>query len=366
MNTIERALRTKNLLWYNFFMWLILCLIEIIKTISVSQSFSIEIELQWIIRWPISAYLTYWILSFFVFQLYASFRYLKSLRFFAFHGFSSLVFAIIHKVTSPIVGLLLERLFLGQETLPLDRVLTQIQHNWLELIVGITVYWALIIVLSGINFYRKFQDEHNKGLDLETQLVRSQLQSMKMQLHPHFLFNALNTISMMVRKEKKSEAVEMISNLGDMLRQSLTKEKRQFIALGDELILLKKYLSIETIRYKDRLDVEMNIDESLNNCLVPNLILQPIVENAFKHGISKNLGTSILRISTYKQDNKLHLSVFNSGSALPVGWEFHKNKGIGLLNTSTRLLKLYEDNVKFLINEKEDGVSVEIILPMKS
>jgi two-component system LytT family sensor kinase len=366
MNSVERTLRTKHLLWYNFTIWLVLCGAEILKTFSFAESFGFDFNMLWIIRWPISFYLTFWILSYFVFQVYISSRHLKSIQFIGLHLFTSIVFATLHKILSPVIALLLERLFYDEETLQLVNLRSSIQQTWFDIFLGIIVYWAIVVILMGINYYRKFQDEYHKVNELESQLVRSQLESMKMQIHPHFLFNALNTISMMVRKDKKEDAVNMISNLGDMLRQSLLKETRQFVTLKDEVLLLKKYLSIETVRYKDRLTVEMDMDESLYPHLVPNLILQPIVENAFKHGISKNLGSSVLKISSSKKNNMLHLQVFNSGSELPLGWEFHKNKGIGLLNTSTRLMKLYDDEVKFLIYEMEDGVSVEIILPLSN
>ncbi len=364
MNSVERALRTKNLLWYNFLFWMFLCAAEILKTFSFSENFGYDYDIIWIIRWPLSVYLTFWILSYFAFHIYITSRHLKSIKFIGFHALASVIFAALHKILSPIIALLLERLFYDVETLPLENLGSLIKLTWFDIFLGIAVYWAIVVILMGINYYRKFQDEYNKVIELESQLVSAQLQSMKMQLHPHFLFNAFNTISMMVRKGKKDDAVNMISNLGDMLRQSLSKETRQFVSLQEEILLLNKYLSIETMRYKERLTVEMDIDESLNHYLVPNLILQPIVENAFKHGISKNLGPSILKISTRKKNNMLHLRVFNSGSELPLGWEFHKNKGIGLLNTSTRLMKLYDDEVKFLIIEMDDGVSVEIILPL--
>ena len=186
-----------------------------------------------------------------------------------------------------------------------------------------------------------------------------------MQLHPHFLFNAFNTIAMMVRKSKQEEAIKMISSLSDMLRQSLSKETSQFVKLEEEIKLLKNYLAIESQRYKDRITINWDLDNSLNSFEVPSFVLQPIVENAFKHGISRNLGHSTLEISSRRSKNGIELEIFNTGSNFPENWEFQKDKGIGLANTSTRLMELYNKDIRFLITEKEDGVSVLLHLPVR-
>jgi len=366
MNSIERILQTKNLLWYNFLLWLGLCVFEILKTYSFSENFDLNFEWIYLIRWPVSVYLTFWILSFLVFRGFIATRAMSKKIFFITHSLSSIAIGILFQILYPLIGLLLERLFLETETKSINELWIMNVEILFDLLFGIAVYWGMIIVLLGINYYRKFQDQYARSIDLEKQLGITQLTSMKMQMQPHFLFNAFNTIAMMIRQKKNDEAVVMVSNLSDMLRQSLSKETDQFVKLGEEISLLEKYLAIESQRYKERLVVEWDLDKELNDFKVPSLVLQPVVENAFKHGISKNIEVSNLRIATRKVNGYIELEVYNSGKGLPENWSFEKSKGIGLRNTANRLLKLYREEFKFLINTKEDGVSVIILLPLKN
>jgi LytS/YehU family sensor histidine kinase len=169
---------------------------------------------------------------------------------------------------------------------------------------------------------------------------------------------------MMVRQGKGETAVGMISGLSDMLRHSLVNEPKQFVTLEEEIDLVEKYLMLESERYKDRLTINWEIDPSLSKLLVPSLILQPIVENAFKHGISKNIGKSILQISVKEEDQLLTLEVFNTGSYLPINWDINKNKGLGLANTINRLIKLYKKDYKIQITERDQGVAVLVKIPV--
>ena len=366
MDAIERTLQTKNFLWYNFLFWLGICVFEVFRTYAFSNSFGYYFEAGYLIRWPISVYLTFWLLSFLVFRGFIFTRNINVRSFIIIHIISSVIFGMAFWIISPLIGLLLERLFLESETVTAGNIWSTTADRVFDIVFGVLVYWGIMVFLIGISYYRRFQDQYAKRIDLEKQLGMSQLKSMKMQLQPHFLFNAFNTITMMVRQNRNKEAVSMITNLGDMLRQSLSKESIQFVRLEDEIDLLKKYLSIESERYKERLIIEWDLDEELSDCQVPSLVLQPIVENAFKHGISKNLDSSILKISTSKVDDTMVLEVFNTGSALPSNWNFQVDKGIGMANTSSRLLKLYKEDFKFLINEKENGVSVALHLPMSN
>ncbi len=365
MNTIEKALRTRHLLSYNFSIWFLLCFFEVIKTFSFTQQFDFQYDTNNLIQWPVSFFLSYWILSFVVFQGYISSQKLDRGRFFALHAIGSIIFGISHKLLTPVITILLDRLFFSDRILSFSLLLPLGKKTWYDIILSIAIYWAILGVLSWITYYRSSQDQIDKRMELESELSASHLKRMKMQLLPHFLFNAFNTIVMMIRKGKSDEAINMISSLSEMLRHSLRKETSEFVRLEEEINLLKNYLSIESERYKDRISIVWNLDEKLNKLLVPSFILQPIVENAFKHGISKNLGHSILQINTKRLGKHIELEVFNSGSGLPDNWEFQKDKGIGLSNTSTRLMKLYEKDIRFLIKEKEDGISVVLQLPVR-
>jgi len=268
------------------------------------------------------------------------------------------------KVLSDISGILLQRLVLGQDSGSFSDILQKWKSIFLDIPGNVIFYWGIIIILLGLDYYRKFVDEHTRYLEMESQLSRAQLKSLKMQLNPHFLFNAFNTISMMVRQEKGDTAVKMISGLSDMLRHSLVAEPKQFVSLKEEVDLIQKYLLLESERYKDRLKIEWELDKSLLVSQVPSLILQPIVENAFKHGISKNLGSSLLRITIKKENQLLILEVFNTGSYLPINWNINKNKGLGLANTINRLIKLYQKDYKIQISERNQGVAVQVKIPV--
>ena len=364
MKGIERTLQLKNFLVYNFVFWVVLCLWDIIKTFSFSINFDAPYQITNSIRWPISNYLAYWILSYLIFDLYQQTRNVKKRSFFFYHLVASFLFGIIHKLLSATIGLLLERLFLEMETKSWKDLLSLMDKTYFDIAGSIFVYWLMLLILIGLDYYRKFNDQNTRRLELEGELGKAQLKSMKLQMNPHFLFNAFNTISMMVRQKKNEEAVDMISGLSDMFRLSLNKELNQFVPLEDEVALLEKYLSIESFRYKDRLTIQWDIDRKMLKYQVPNLVLQPIVENAFKHGISKTLGKATLRISISESNKHILIEVFNSGAGLPVNWELQKDKGIGLANTIERLSKLYDESFKFIIDEHDDGISIILKLPI--
>lgn len=371
MTGIERTLQLKNFLVYNFVFWMVLCLWDIIKTFAFSINFDLPFELSNIIRWPVSTYIGYWILSYFIFDVYQKTRSRKKYPFFMSHLVASVFFGIIHKLLSATIGLLLERLFLETESKTWRALIDLLDKTYFEIFGSMFIYWLVLIILIGLDYYRKFNDQHTRRLELEGELGKAQLQSMKMQMNPHFLFNAFNTISMMVRQKKSEEAVDMIGGLSDMFRLSLNKDLKQFVLLREEVEILKKYLSIESLRYKDRLEIIWDIDEKALAYQVPNFILQPIVENAFKHGISKTLGEAVLRISIKVKKSvssagkyEIIMDIFNSGTGFPSNWELQKDKGIGLANTIERMLKLYKESFKFVIDEHNDGVSVILKLPI--
>lgn len=229
-------------------------------------------------------------------------------------------------------------------------------------------YWVVIIILFAFDYYQKYQKQALVALQLESQLTQAKLQTLKMQLQPHFLFNAHNTISMLVRTEKYAQATNMISALSDLLRTSLTRSDTQLIPLQEEIDLLKKYLKIERARFEDRLMVNFDIDDTISEAMVPNLFLQPIVENAFKHGISRRMEEAEINISIRQEQQQLLITVSNSGPSLPPGWSLEAHYGIGLTNTINRLKQLYPGRYQFDIRNTangKQGVAVEIQMPFE-
>lgn len=221
-----------------------------------------------------------------------------------------------------------------------------------------------VSMIAALDYYEQHRDEKLRSFDLQSQLSKSKLDALQAQLNPHFLFNALNTVSMMVRAKKEEKATAMISSLSDLLRTSLQMEATEMITLEQELKVVTKYLEIEKERFSDRLTVELDIPHELKDCGVPSLILQPIIENAFKYGVTENLNAARIKIRAQTSDNELILSVSNNGTPLPQGWQMDRNKGIGLSNVQKRLSYMYEHYSFRLSNSPDnDEVIATITIP---
>ena len=369
MSRLARIFQVKHFLLFNALFWSILGMVAFAQYYSYTLSLGQTFVWSSIIRHPGATYLSFWILSFLVFDLYLLTRSgaRKQGRrpwFWLVHSLGSIAFGLLHKTLSYVVGLLLERLFLMQETKTWRELIDLWSPTLPDALYGALMYFLILFVLLALDYRQRLRDEQVFALELQHQLSQSQLQAMKMQLQPHFLFNALNTIAMMVRRKKATEAIGMIANLSEMLRNNLKRKRKQFIPLQEELHLIDQYLAIEKIRFQDRLQVIQRIQSASLPLLVPNLILQPVVENAFKHGIAKSLHHARLEIRTRVEKQTLILEVFNTGDALPDGWNLHDHQGIGLGNTVNRLMRLYRGNFRFQITEQEDGVLVRITVPL--
>jgi two-component system LytT family sensor kinase len=220
-------------------------------------------------------------------------------------------------------------------------------------------YGVILLVSHVINYYKRFRDEELKATELKAelaeaqlQITQAQLQALKMQLHPHFLFNTLNSISALL-DEDAEKADEMLARLGDFLRLTLENSGAQMVALRDELEFLRRYLEIEQVRYQDRLSVEMNIEPQTLEAQVPNMILQPIIENAIRHGIAQRLGGGHIEVSARRDGAKLHLQVKDDG--LGVSLSENLKTGVGLANTTERLKRAYGGAHNFEIRTAPEG-----------
>ena len=231
------------------------------------------------------------------------------------------------------------------------------------------LYLALILALYALGYYRQWRAGQRltgelqvANAQLETRLVRASLDALKMQLHPHFLFNTLNSITSLIRNNRAREAEDVVAGLGELLRRSLDHRQEAKETLERELEFLQRYLAIESIRFQDRLRVEFDIAPKCLPALVPGLMLQPLVENAMKHGISRDPAARLLRISAARDGTRLILTVYNDGPPLPKD-DAAINRGIGVQNTVTRLQMLYGDEARlWLRDQAPHGVRAEIIL----
>ena len=227
---------------------------------------------------------------------------------------------------------------------------------------GLTIYWTTLVVAHALHYYRGLREGEAKAGQLATQLARAQLQALKMQIHPHFLFNTLNSIAALLHKDVEA-ADRMIARLGDFLRLTLKRSDAQTIEFAQELEFLRCYLDIERTRFEDRLFVEMEVEPQSLNVMVPNLILQPIVENAIRHGVARQTISGHITIRAFKKKDRLIVQVEDNGPGLrtnPNG----TNSGIGLSNTRARLEQFYGEDYGFEIaNSADRGVIVTLEIP---
>jgi len=245
------------------------------------------------------------------------------------------------------------KFFMGNEQTYYEVLSGSLKFFLFGVFIGMFMASFLVSLIIALDYYEKYRGENIKSTSLALELSKSKLEAIQAQLNPHFLFNALNTISMMVRSKSSTKAVAMISSLSDLLRMSLNMKTVQIIPLKEELLLVSKYLAIEQERFSDRLTIEIKIDPMTESLGVPNLILQPILENAFKYGVSENLDSAYIRIESTIVEDNLVLEISNNGGQIIEGWSLESNKGIGLKNVENRLRNLF-DEYEFSLRNSED------------
>lgn len=228
------------------------------------------------------------------------------------------------------------------------------------------LYWAIVASDYGITHYRRLRERELRASQLEAQLAEARLQALKMQLQPHFLFNALHTIGQLVRTGQDALAVQVVAGLGDLLRRVLDGAGTQEVPLKQELEFLRSYLDVEQVRFRDRLKAVVDAEPDTLDARVPYLILQPLVENAILHGIAPRATTGRLLISARRIAGSLHLTVRDDGSGLVSGGMSRDSRGVGLVNTSERLRQLYGDAASFEVVGAEDGGTVaRVVVPFR-
>lgn len=228
--------------------------------------------------------------------------------------------------------------------------------------IDLLIYWGIVGALYAVLHYRALRRQELAAAAMETQLARAQLHALSAGLQPHFLFNALQAISTLVRR-RPDDAVRMIAHLGDLLRESLRRSGQHTVSLRDELTVLQHYLAIEGVRLGERLRVDIDIDASAGACHVPTLLLQPIVENAVRHGLSEKPEGGSITVRARSTNDRLHIIVEDTGVGLPVGRAVRD--GIGLSNTRERLRQLHGEAATLHVAPREhgEGTLVTVELP---
>jgi signal transduction histidine kinase len=231
---------------------------------------------------------------------------------------------------------------------------------------GVFFYGMTATIGFALDYHAKLREREQAAAQLKALLVESQLGALRMQLQPHFLFNALNTVSMLVRQGDANTSVRVLARLAELIRQLLDDEAPQEVPLETELEFVGRYLEIERVRFGDRLEVRIDADDEARATPVPHLLLQPLVENAIRHGIARRAEATRIDVVARRRDGFLHIEVNDDGPGLPPDWSDERANGIGLRNTRRRLQFLYgEAGVLEIGNAPAGGARVSVSLPAR-
>ena len=288
----------------------------------------------------------------------------------ALHLAGSVVFSVVSTALEvPMLDLL------GMLPASAGRNLYAAEFWWLlpyDLHGGILRYWAVVGLQALFRSNREARRREREALELRIhsselagQLTSSQLSALKMQLHPHFLFNTLGAIMVLVRQGKGREAETMLSRLSDLLRHTLDHVETQEVPLWRELEFLRLYLSIEQVRFEDRLRIRIEAGPEVSDALVPHMALQPLVENAVRHGLGQSEEPVLIQVGVASVNGHLALTVTDDGPGCPTS--VFEEKGIGLTNTRNRLKRLYGAGATLTLeNRLPRGVQVTMTLPYRT
>ena len=229
------------------------------------------------------------------------------------------------------------------------------------------IIWAVIAIIHGILYYQRWQEREQLAVELRGRLTEAQLEVLKAQLRPHFLFNTLNSISALIHTDPRS-ADRMVVQLADLLRASLESSGKHEIPLAEELCLLERYVDIMRVRHQDRLSVAITVSPRAARALVPHFILQPLVENAIEHGIARRAAAGSISVDAAVVEDRLEIRVADDGCGAE-----HCDKGsqapdegIGLGNTRLRLAQLYGDEQSLMLQHPAaGGTVVRITIPLR-
>jgi signal transduction histidine kinase len=229
---------------------------------------------------------------------------------------------------------------------------------------NLLIYWVIVAVSFAFDYYSKYRERELRAAELEKNLVQAKLHALQMQLNPHFLFNSLHSISALMHRDVEA-ADRMIARLSDLLRAALAGSATQEVTLREELEFVRRFLEIEQIRFGDRLTVKTEVAPDTLDALVPNLILQPLVENAIRHGIEPHAKPGCIELRAERADGVLTLEVSDNGGGLPAGEP--TVEGVGLSNTRARLRTLYgEAHGLELRAAPGSGLLVRLTIPMRA
>lgn len=273
------------------------------------------------------------------------------------HFLASIVIGLLHTLYSLRLMLWLkpydQMTATAAELKIVDILLAQMPLAW-------TFYLMVLGAVLALDYSRRFRERASAAAGLQRSLNDARLHALELQLQPHFLFNTLNAIASLVRVKRQDEAITMIAGLADLLRYSLDHAGRQRVPLGEEMAMLKRYLEIQQARFADRMTFKVSVADGLRQAAVPILILQPLAENAIRHGIAQTSSAGTIDVHAEQSGARLTLRIRNHGS-LPTTL----TDGIGLSNTRERLRTLYGEDAHFTLTQAGDDVVALIDLPLE-
>lgn len=231
-----------------------------------------------------------------------------------------------------------------------------------ESFIDVFSYCALVALGHALTYQRLSAEERVRARDLEARLLTARMDALEARLHPHFLFNALNTVSSLIRTGDTKAAVRAVARLGDLMR-SLLLDDGQEVPLSQELDFVGRYLELEQARFGDRLSSRIEADASLMRALVPRLVLQPLVENALRHGIEPSQAPGRVEVRAARSGEMLELEVRDSGAR---GNRSEPSTRIGLANTRARLLQLYGDKQELALTTDAQGTVARVVIPFRA
>ena len=234
--------------------------------------------------------------------------------------------------------------------------------------IQVATFWVILGFGVAFEYYRKYRERELRASQLESRLAQAQLEVLRMQLQPHFLFNTLHTISAFMQEGEIEDADRMITRLSDLLRLALESGGTQEVSLRQEMDFLRRYLEIQQIRFQDQLRVRLDVPDELLDACVPSLILQPLVENAIKHGVTPRAEGGEVTVQAARDDGRLRLAVRDDGPGVPIADPVpgRANGGVGLANTRARLQQLYGERQEFVVgNGPDGGALVQLTIPLR-
>ncbi len=228
------------------------------------------------------------------------------------------------------------------------------------------IYWLIFGARQTFRYYEHYLESELRLERMERSFSQARLNALRMQLDPHFLFNALNTVSAQVERDPRL-ARRMIEHLGDLLRLSLEARDKQEVPLVEEMAFLEHYVAIQRIRFGSTLRIETEIDPEVKYALVPCFIVQPLVENAIRHGLSRRASGGAVTVTAQRSEQRIEIRVTDDGIGLPPGWTLENGKGIGLSVTGERIAGLHPNgNSRFTVRPRSGGgAEVQISLPLR-